>query len=151
MDSSQKNLTWVGSGQPSLWVWIWKFSPKYPIFFNFLPFWSKKCHWVRSKSTRVSLFFTAGQKYARVGSGQDPSLFTTQHKVVWSSGYSKLDSCPRDKGLKSQSRSSLNSLHNFELNISQLIDKISKIWLVTWKPSMWGICMLTFSPLAPKV
>jgi len=59
-------------------VWVWIISPKNPKFFNFLPFGSKKSHRVVSKSTwvkgQVGLLFTAGQKYAQVGSGQGPLL-----------------------------------------------------------------------------
>jgi len=61
---------WVRSVQPSMvWVWIWKISPKNVKLFNFFPSGQKKSPRVRSKSTRVGLLFTAGQKYGRVGSG----------------------------------------------------------------------------------
>jgi len=61
-------------GQPSMvWVWIWKSSPKNIKFFNFFPFGSKKISSGQVKKYpgqgRVCLLFTAGQKYARVGSG----------------------------------------------------------------------------------
>jgi len=68
----RKFLTWVG--WVSLhWVWIWKISPKNVKFFNFLPFGSKRVSLGRVKKYldqgQVSLLFTAGQKYVRVGSG----------------------------------------------------------------------------------
>jgi len=59
-----------GSGQPSLvWAWHLKISLYNPKFSIFSPLVQKKSHQVGSKSTRVGLLFTAGQKYARVGSG----------------------------------------------------------------------------------
>jgi len=74
MGPGQKYLTWVGLGHPSLvWVWHLKISLKNPKFFNFLPFGSKKISLGQAKKylcqSRVSLLFTAGQKYARVRSG----------------------------------------------------------------------------------
>jgi len=35
--------------------------------------------------------------------------------------------------------------------VSQLLGKISKIWLVTLEPYMRGLCMSNFSPLASMV
>jgi len=56
-----------GSGQPSLvWIWIRKISPKYPKFFNF-SLQIKKISSGRGQRL-VSLLFTAGKKYDRVGS-----------------------------------------------------------------------------------
>jgi len=52
---------WVPS---MVWVWIWKISPKNVKFFIFF-LRVKKYRGQR----RVGLLFTAGQKYARVGSG----------------------------------------------------------------------------------
>jgi len=71
---------WVGSGQPSLiWVWIWKISPKNIKFFNFLPIGSKKCHWVRLKSTRVRAGSASYllQVKSMFGSGQGQSLISS--------------------------------------------------------------------------
>jgi len=74
----------VGSGQPSLvWVWIWKISPKNVKFFNFFPLDPKNLF--GSGQRRVSLLFTAGQKYAQVRLGQGPSLMYRQGVVVASS------------------------------------------------------------------
>jgi len=57
-----------------VWVTIRKISPKNVKFFNFLPFRSKKIASGRvgkyPGQSRVGLFFTAGQKLARVGSGR---------------------------------------------------------------------------------
>jgi len=89
MGPGQKFLTRVGSGQflvarvrsgqPFMVrVWIWKILPKNV---NFFSFGSKKISSDQVKKYLgqgwVGLFFTAGQKYARVESGQGPSL-------VWS-------------------------------------------------------------------
>jgi len=67
----------LGSGLPSLvWVCIWKISPKNVKFFNFLPFGSKKCHWVGSKRTpfrAMSASYLLRVK-SMFGSGQGPSL-----------------------------------------------------------------------------
>jgi len=53
----------LGSGQ--------KNCPQKSSFFIFYPFRAKKKSlWVESKYTRLDLFFTAGQSYAWVGSGQ---------------------------------------------------------------------------------
>jgi len=79
MGPGQKFLTRVGSGQPFMvWVRIRKISPKNVKFFNFLPFRSKKIASGRfgryPGQSQVGLLFTAGQKQARVESGQGPSL-----------------------------------------------------------------------------
>jgi len=73
-------VAWVRSVQPSLvWVWVWKISPKNPkLKINFLPLGQKKSLWVVSKSTRVGLLFTVGQKYTRVRSGPNPAGLNTQ-------------------------------------------------------------------------
>jgi len=67
-----QNLARVGSGMPSM-VWVWKISHKNVKFFNFLPFGLKKISsgWVKKYpgQMRVGLLLTAGQKYARIGSG----------------------------------------------------------------------------------
>jgi len=83
MALGQKSLTWVGSGQifvsrvgsgqPSLvCVWVWKFFPKNPNFFNVLPFRSKNISLSQVKKypdqSRLGLLFNEGQKYAWVGS-----------------------------------------------------------------------------------
>jgi len=61
-----------GSSKPFL-VWVWKISPKNPKFCNFFPSGQKKISSGRSKKypdqSRVGFLFTAGQKYAWVGSG----------------------------------------------------------------------------------
>jgi len=64
-------LSWVGcSGSSLVMVWAWKISPKNP---NFFPLGTKKIAsgWVKKypDQSRVGPLFTAGQKYARVGSG----------------------------------------------------------------------------------
>jgi len=76
--SGQFFVALVGSGQPFLvWVWVWKISPKNPNFSIFL-FGFKKISSSRVKkypSQRwVGFLYTVGQKYARVGPGQGPSL-----------------------------------------------------------------------------
>jgi len=74
----------VGPGQTSLvWVWIWKISPKKSNF-SIFALRVKKCHRVGSKSTRVSLLFTAGQKFTWVGLGPISTLqYTLQlHTLV---------------------------------------------------------------------
>jgi len=70
----------VGSGQFfNIWVGLGleNFHPKPPIF-QFFPFESKKISlvWVKKYpgQGQVGLLFTAGQKYARVRSGQGPFL-----------------------------------------------------------------------------
>jgi len=78
-DGSGSNIfvACVGSGQPFS-VWGWKNSTKNPKFYNFFPWGQKKLLQAGSKSARAkdrsSLLFTAGQKYAWVGSGQNTSL-----------------------------------------------------------------------------
>jgi len=81
MGLDQKFLTHVGSGsffssqvgfgQPPLGL---ENLPQKSLIFQFFRFGSKKSRWVRSKHKLVSPLFTAGQKYAQVGSGQGPSL-----------------------------------------------------------------------------
>jgi len=68
MDLGQKNLTRVGSGQPPM---NQENIPPKPQFFPFR--WKKiSMGWVKKYpgQKRVGLFFTAGQKYARVGLGR---------------------------------------------------------------------------------
>jgi len=84
MGLGQKFLTWVkpifcclGCDWVShLWFGFGKNSPKTTKFFNFFPF--KKISPGQIKKYLgqrwVGLLFTGGQKYARVGSGQGPSL-----------------------------------------------------------------------------
>jgi len=74
----------VRSGQPS---WIWKISPKN---INFCPTGKKKSSgWVKKYpgQSRVSLLFTAGQKYVWVGSGPLSNLNPQNQKpspsLVW--------------------------------------------------------------------
>jgi len=57
-----------------VWVWIWKISPQNFKFFNFFPF--------RAGQRRVGLLFTAGQKYAQVGSGQGSSLIKSRFSMI---------------------------------------------------------------------
>jgi len=76
--SGSKIFTWIGSifccsGQVShFWFGFGKFSLKIP-FFYFSPFGSRKISLGQVKNywgqRRVGFLFTAGQKYARVGSG----------------------------------------------------------------------------------
>jgi len=61
------NFLMLGSGQPLVWVGIWKISPKNCKFFNFFPLDQKNLF--GSDQRLVGLLFTAGQKYARVRSG----------------------------------------------------------------------------------
>jgi len=72
----KKKYHWVGS--KSTQVKDGASYPQNPKFFNFLPFGSKKISlgWVKKYPSQrgVSLLFVAGQKYARVGSDQGPSL-----------------------------------------------------------------------------
>jgi len=61
----------VGSGKPSL-VWVWKISPENAKFSIFFPSGQKiSCGQIKKYlgQRRVSLLFTASQKYAQVGSG----------------------------------------------------------------------------------
>jgi len=73
LGSGQFFVAPVGPGQPFLvWVWIWKISPKNLNFFIF-SLRIKKISLSQVKKypglRRVSLLFTAGQKYARVRLG----------------------------------------------------------------------------------
>jgi len=85
MGLGQKFLTRInfyssGRGQVEhLWFesGLGKFPLKIPNF-SIFSLWLKKSPLVGSKSTWIRLLFTVGQKYARVVSGQGPSLFHTQ-------------------------------------------------------------------------
>jgi len=80
MGPGQIFLIRVRSGQPSL-VWVWKISPKNIKFFHFIPLNQKNIFGSGQKvpgQRWVSILFTAGQKYACVGSGQGPSLYQMQ-------------------------------------------------------------------------
>jgi len=74
MGQGRVKVLLLGSGQPSLvCVWVWKFSPKNPNFFNFCPTGQKNLMgWVKKYPGQswVSLLFTGDQKYARVGLGR---------------------------------------------------------------------------------
>jgi len=62
----------VRLGQPSMvWVWVWKISPKYFKFYFSLRVKKISTGWVKKYlgQRQVGFLFTAGQKYARVGSG----------------------------------------------------------------------------------
>jgi len=68
-------------------LWVWETSPKSQIS----PVCSKKIAlgWLKKypDQRRVGPLFTAGQKYARVGSGQRPSLLWSE--MCWSSCFVK--------------------------------------------------------------
>jgi len=68
--SWSKFFTRVGSGQPYLWFGFGKFPLKLPNFSIFSPR-GQKSHRIKKHlgQRRVGILFTAGQKYARVGSG----------------------------------------------------------------------------------
>jgi len=75
MGPGQNSLIRVGSGQPSM-VWVWKISPKNVKLFIFYPSGFFKQY---PGQKRVSLLFIA---YARVGSGQGPSLACQVRKAL---------------------------------------------------------------------
>jgi len=74
-------VAWVGSSRPPLGLEI---STKTPKIFNFFHFGSKKIPlgWVKKylSQRQFRLLFTAGQKYARVGSGAITCPDLTQPK-----------------------------------------------------------------------
>jgi len=80
----EDNFLFLGSGQSSL-VWIWKISPKNVKFSIFFPSFQKKILLGRVKKypgqRQISLLFTTGQKYARVGSGSIASFISVDKNI----------------------------------------------------------------------
>jgi len=70
-------------------VWVWKISTKKSQIFQFFPIGSSKnpsSGWVKRYlgQRQVRLLFTAGQKCARVGSGQGSSLLHSSRFIFFS-------------------------------------------------------------------